>query len=124
MHTVTTNEKEASASAQKIEYATPRANITETKDGFVLTAEMPGVRKEKVEISVENDELVVIGRRSEIPQQGEVLYRETRPLDFRRALVLDSSIDATKINARMEQGVLRVHLPKTEAVKPRTIKID
>jgi HSP20 family protein len=124
MNTATKNEEKTNSTAQKIDYTTPRANILETKDNFILSAEMPGVKKDKVEISVENNELVIIGRRADTPPPGDAIYRESRLMDFRRVFALDPSIGTAKIKAKMEQGVLTVELPKSEQVKPRTIKIE
>ncbi|HEY2341431.1 MAG TPA: Hsp20/alpha crystallin family protein, partial [Chthoniobacteraceae bacterium] len=58
-----------------------------------------------------------------LDQKGQLLYRESRTWDYRRAFELDPSIDASKISAKMEQGVLRLHLPKAESVKPRKIAV-
>jgi HSP20 family protein len=104
-------------------YLTPLANILETTDGYLLEAEMPGVNREGLEITVENGELVIFGRRGELPVKGQPLYRESRPSHYRRVFELDPSIDTAKITAKMEHGVLRLHLPKTEAVKPRKIEV-
>jgi HSP20 family protein len=56
--------------------------------------------------------------------KAEVLYRESRPSDYRRVFELDPAIDSSKISAKMEQGVLTLTLPKTEKVKPRKIEIS
>src|SRR5437763_3963910 len=87
-------------------FVSPEVNIFETKDGFVLEAEMPGVNKEGLEITLEGNTLTLSGRRNyEIPQ-GEPLYRESKPAHFRRVFELDPALDTTKISARMEQGIL------------------
>lgn len=104
-------------------FVTPPANIRESKDGYVLQAEMPGVTKDGIEISVENNELTIVGRRAETNVQGDWLYRESRPNDFRRVFELDPSIDTGKITAKIEQGILTLHLPKAESVKPRKIAV-
>jgi HSP20 family protein len=104
-------------------YLTPLANILETQDGYVLEAEMPGVNKEGLEITVENGELVIIGRRATVPKSGQPLYRESRDLAYQRVFELDPSIDGSKIHAKIDQGVLRLTLPKAEHVKPRKISV-
>jgi len=104
-------------------YVSPRVNITETKDGYVLEAEMPGVNKGGLEISLEGNELTLTGRRTEEVQGLDLLYRESTNRDFRRVFVLDPTIDAGKIEAKMDNGVLRLHLPKAEKVKPRKIQV-
>ena len=104
-------------------WVVPRANIHENKDGYVLELEMPGVRKDGLEITVENNELTVVGHRADTELKGNVVYRESRPTDYRRVFDLDPSIDAGHIGAKMDQGVVTLTLPKTENVKPRKIAV-
>lgn len=108
----------------RVPYLTPLANIVENKEGYVLEAEMPGVSKDGLEVSVENGELTIFGRRAPFEAPGREVYRESRPLDYRRTFELDPSIDAAKINAKIDQGVLTLHLPKAESVKPRKIVVE
>ena len=124
MSTLTnTEEKPATQAAPRKASYTPRANIFETKDGYVLEAEMPGVNKEGLELTVENNELTIVGHRSDPALAADVVYRESRDLDYRRVFDLDPSIDASKISAKIEHGVLTLTLPKAESVKPRKIVI-
>ena len=109
--------------ARPASYAVPRATIREEKEKYLLDLEMPGVRKDGLEITVENNELTLIGRRSDAELKGEAVYRESRPLDYRRVFDLDPSIDAGKITAKMEQGIVTLTLPKAESVKPRKIVV-
>jgi len=109
--------------ATPVSTVTPLANILETPDGYVVEAEMPGVNREGLEVTVENGELVIVGHRSEPSTKGTALYRESRALDYRRAFELDASIDTGKISAKIDQGVLTLHLPKAESVKPRRIAV-
>ena len=108
---------------QRMSYVTPVANILETGDGYILEAEMPGVTKDGIEVTVENGELVIVGRRMDKELPGTALWRESRPLDYRRVFDLDPSIDTGKITAKMEQGILSLTLPKAEQVKPHRIKV-
>jgi HSP20 family protein len=105
-------------------YATPAANILETQDGYLLQAEMPGVNKGGLEVTVENNELVILGRRSDPVLNGEPVYRESHAVDYRRVFDLDPAIDTAKITAKMEQGILTLTLPKAERVKPRKVTVD
>ena len=125
MNTLTQTDQRPRAGngAQRVSFATPVANILETADGYVLEAEMPGVSKEGLEVTVENGELVIVGRRADKVLPGNALYRESRPLDYRRVFDLDPSIDTGKITAKIEQGVLTLGLPKAEQVKPRRIQV-
>jgi len=109
---------------QTEQFLTPSASLMETGDGYVLEIELPGVNKEGLEISVENNELTVLGRRS-LPQiEGTLIHHESRPENFRRTLELDPSIDANKISAKIEQGLATLTLPKAEHVKPRKIAVS
>jgi len=109
--------------AQEQNWSTPEVNIFETKDGYVLQADMPGVNKSGLEVSLEGNTLTIVGRKSE-PQSGaNPIYRESRNGDFRRGFELDPAIDTGRINAKVEQGLLTLHLPKAEKVKPRKIQV-
>ena len=105
------------------EYLTPEVNIFETKDEYVLEAEMPGVNRDGLEITLENNVLTIEGHRPGAPVKGEVVYRESRPADFRRSFELDPVVETEKISARMDEGVLVLRLPKTVQAKPRRIAV-
>ena len=106
------------------QFMTPIASVIEGGDVYMLNVEMPGVNKEGLEISVENNELTIIGRRSLAQIEGTLIHRESRPENFRRVFELDPSIDMSKISARIDQGVLALTLPKAEQVKPRKITVS
>jgi HSP20 family protein len=111
------------ASANERGYFVPQVNIVETKDSFVLEAEMPGVSKEGLEVVLEGNELTIVGRRQTGVRGAEPVYRESSSRDFRREFVLDPSIDNSRLSATIDQGLLTVTLPKTEKVKPRKIQV-
>ena len=127
MNTLTeTENRPASAGSngwRTTSYLTPLANIRETKDGYLLEVEMPGVSKDGLELTFENNELTILGKRKPNPVKGDMVYGESRWLDYRRVFELDPSIDAARINAKVEQGILTLTLPKTESVKPRKIEV-
>jgi HSP20 family protein len=100
------------------------AGVIEISDGYTLEIEMPGVKKDGLEISVENNELTIIGRRSLPTAEGTLIHRESRPENFRRMFELDPSIDANKISAKIDQGLVTLTLPKAEHVKPRKITVS
>jgi len=104
-------------------YVTPNVDITESKDGYLLEAEMPGVNKEGLELLMEGNELTIVGHRRTDAVDGQLLYRESTPTDYRRIFVLDPTIDTGNISAQIEQGILKLTLPKAERVKPRRIKV-
>jgi HSP20 family protein len=106
------------------QFVTPMASVIEDGDSYVLKVEMPGVNKEGLEISVENNELSIVGRRTVPAIEGTMIHRESRAENFRRGFELDPSIDTAKIGARIEQGILTLTLPKAEKVKPRKITVN
>ncbi len=109
---------------QSEQFITPSASVVETGDGYTLELEMPGVNKDGLEISVENNELTIVGRRSRPGLEGKLIHRESRPENYRRTFELDPSIDADKIGAKIDQGVITLTLPKAEHVKPRKIAVS
>jgi HSP20 family protein len=125
MSTTAENGQRTSTSEQsQTEYVAPEVNIFETKDGYVVEAEMPGVNKEGLEITVEGNELTIVGRRNAEQVNGQTLFRERRLTDYRRSFELDPAIDTAKISAKIDQGIVTVTLPKSEKVKPRKITVD
>lgn len=106
------------------QFVAPAASVIEDGDGYLLQVEMPGVNKEGLEISTESNELTITGRRSLPTIEGRLLHHESRRENFRRTFEIDPSIDVNKINARIEEGLLTVALPKAEHVKPRRITVS
>jgi HSP20 family protein len=106
------------------QYLAPSASVLETADGYMLQVEMPGVNKEGLEVSMENNELTLTGRRSLPTVEGDLIHRESRRENFRRTFELDPSIDGNRITAKIDQGVVTLTLPKAEHVKPRKIAVS
>ena len=123
MNTLTRETRESDR-GQAEQCITPPASVTEIADGYMLEIEMPGVKKDGLDISVENNELAIIGRRSLPAVEGMLLHRESRPENFRRTFELDPSIDVDKISAKIDQGLVTLTLPKAEHVKPRKITVS
>lgn len=105
------------------QFLRPRANIVSNENGYVLSLDLPGVKRSDLEISFENGELTIVGRRPANASQATVLHRESRTGDYRRVFELDATIDATAIGAKLEDGVLTLTLPKAERAKSRKIEI-
>ena len=91
---------------------------------FLLTMEMPGVDKKDVRVEIENDQIIVTGEKTEKTETEGLLRREIRSEKFRRSFVLDSAIDRDTIKARLENGMLKVTLPKKAESVGRKIDID
>lgn len=101
----------------------PPANISASQNEYLIELEMPGVNKDGLDILVEGNELTVTGRRQREIPQGELRYYESSPADFQRTFELSTDIDTAKISAQMQQGILRLRLPRHENFKPRKINI-
>jgi HSP20 family molecular chaperone IbpA len=106
-----------------VRYLRPAASIVENADGFIIEADLPGVTREGLELTVDQDSLTIVGKRNQAPLGGRNLHRESTACDYRRAFELGREIDRQRVEARLEQGVLRVFLPKVEAIKPRRVEI-
>ena len=119
-----TRETRGGDRAQTEQFIAPPASVTESADGYMLEIEMPGVKKDGLDISVENNELNVIGRRSLPAVEGALIHHESRPENFRRKFEIDPSIDAEKISAKIDQGLVTLTLPTAEHVKPRKITVS
>jgi HSP20 family protein len=85
---------------------------------------MPGVSKEGLEITLEGSEITIMGHRHNEAAMGTPLFRERTLVDYRRVFELDPAIDTAKIDAKMNQGVLTLALPKSEKVQPRKIAVN
>src|SRR4051794_25347218 len=104
----------------------PAMDLVETKDDFVLRADLPGVKQEDVKLEIEDAVLTISGeRKAETEAGGEGFYRLERAFGtFSRSLTLPKGIDADAVRARVADGVLEVHIPKPEAAKPKRIEIS
>jgi len=114
-----------SDSAEKIQQrptTAPLVDIYENAEELLVVADLPGVGKEQLSIHLEKGQLTIEGRRTE-KVEGNILAAEYRPLDFRRTFVVPQGIDINAIAADLSHGILRVHLPKSAALKPRQIEI-
>lgn len=123
MNKIAKPEKARDVAKPEPQYIAPLVDVSETKDEFVLEADMPGVNKSGIEVLLEGNELTIVGRRPEVATPASYVHRESSGHHYRRAFVLDPGIDASKVQAEINQGVLRVHLPKAEQVKPRRVAV-
>lgn len=101
----------------------PAVSVFEEAGHWLIQADMPGVTKDNTRINTEDNLLTITGQRSRQESTGRKLYRESRDFNYRRTFELPSTVDVSRISARMENGVLSLTLPKVEKVLPRTIKI-
>ena len=103
-------------------YITPPVDIYETTNGLVVTADLPGVAKEGLDIRVENNLLTIRGKAAHAAP-GDPIYREYGLVNFFRQFELNERVDQNKISAELKHGVLTLSLPKAEQAKPRKIEV-
>ena len=102
----------------------PSHQLTESDDAFALTVQLPGVARDGLDVTVEEDVLRVVGRRAWTPPAGwSALHRETSDAPFALAVALGHAVAADRIAAELREGVLRLSLPKAEAVRSRRIAV-
>lgn len=104
-------------------FFTPRVDIVETDSELMLYAEVPGVRPEDVDLRYEKGELILHGRVKPCGSRRSMLLQEYEEGDFYRAFNISESIDASRISAECKNGLLTVHLPKVESIRPRQITV-
>ena len=99
----------------------PRFDVYETEAGFVLVADMPGVRPEGLEVVAEREVLTIRGRVTRAEPAPE--HQEYELVDYFQTLALTEDLDANGVSASLKDGVLRVTIPKSPTVKPKKIQI-
>jgi HSP20 family molecular chaperone IbpA len=102
----------------------PRVDVIETEDALEILADMPGVTKESVEVTLEQRVLSIRGRADlALPEELAPLYLEYRPGDYERAFTLSEAVDPAGIEARVKDGVLQLRLPKAGPAKRQRIEV-
>jgi len=102
---------------------TPRFDIVEVGDELTLYGDLPGVAPENLEVRFENDHLIVHGRVEPRHEDRQHLYSEYGIGDFYREFRINEAVDVAKIEAELKDGVLTLHLPKVESIKPKRIEV-
>ncbi len=113
-------------SSDNVHGFTPAVDVYQDKDNVMVETPLAGVDPEKVEISIENDILKIEGsseHKSEIDEK-DYYRKEVRSGSFYRAIVLPTQVKGDEAKATFENGLLKIKIPKSEAVKPKTIKVD
>ncbi|MEW6271895.1 MAG: Hsp20/alpha crystallin family protein [Thermodesulfobacteriota bacterium] len=103
----------------------PYVDVYETDDAFHVTADVPGVAESDLDVTVEKDRLTIVGR-TEPPQREGMRLRvaEFGGRELQRGFSLPDGIDRERIDAKLENGVLRLTLPKSAAIRPRRIAVQ
>jgi HSP20 family molecular chaperone IbpA len=116
-------EQGAVESTRNLRQVTPLVDIYENDDEILLHAEMPGVTKDDISVNIDNGSLSLSGVRS-VAIDGAAEWEEFGDVEYQRAFSVPQTIDVNKVSAELKDGVLALHLPKSEAAKPKTIEIQ
>ena len=109
---------------RKHEYVRPYYEITDLEHAYEVSVHLPGVDKDRSTVTLEKDTLIVEAERSPHWKEGwKPIHREIPKADYRLRLQLNIIVDESKISAKSQDGILKIHLPVAEEAKPRTIKI-
>lgn len=105
---------------------TPAVDVVENKDNLVVTADLPGINKDDIDISITNSVLTIKGEKQDEEETDDkkVYRRESWSGSFQRTVTLPNTVDPDKVKAEMKNGVLNITLPKKEEAKPKKIDVD
>lgn len=102
----------------------PNVDVFEDKDGITLIADLPGVTAEQLNVQVDKETLLIEARAEvAMPAGLQALHAEVRSKAYRRSFALSGELDPDRIEARLKDGVLRLHIPKRSEVRPRKIEV-
>ena len=115
---------EAAAPAVPQAAMLPAVDILESEVGITLLADMPGVSRERLGVKVDGEQLLIEGEAEvKVPDGLELVHGEIRNPYFRRTFTLSRELDPARIEANLKDGVLRLHIPKSEEARPRRIEV-
>lgn len=110
---------------QRVPTAVPRVDIIEDQTGITLWADLPGVSRDSLEIKVEGDTLTIEGNVSIPVSEGmEPIYAEVRAPRYARSFTLSRDLDTAAIQAKLNQGVLELRIPKHQQAQPKRITVQ
>ncbi len=109
----------------KVARFTPSLNVSETEGAYEISAELPGLKPEEVNVELKDGNLWISGKKEEEHEEkGKTFHRiERRYGEFRRMVELPSAVEEEQIHAKFENGLLSVNVPKSEKVKPKRIPV-
>ena len=119
---LTKREQGAVESTRNLRQVTPLVDIYENDDEILLHAEMPGVKKDDIMVNIDNGNLTLSGVRT-LTMEGAAEWEEFDNVEYQRAFSVPQTIEVSKVKAELKDGILALHLPKSEAAKPRQIEI-
>jgi len=121
-HEIVARNEQPGEMVNSLPTAAPAVDIFENETEILLHADLPGVRKDDITINIDNGRLTLSGMRY-ISTTGAVAWKELADVEFRRTFAVPQSIDINSVHAELKDGVLHLHLPKSESAKPRQIEI-
>src|ERR1700704_3204674 len=102
----------------------PQADIAETEDAYILAIDVPGVRKDQIDVQMRDRDVIISGEITRPEREGARWHRRARPVGrFEYRATLPGDINPDKVNAELSDGVLTLTIPKAETAKPRRIEI-
>jgi len=107
---------------RELRSAVPSVDIYENDDEILVHADMPGVKKDEVSVNIDNGTLSLSGIRR-LDNTGASTWKEFSDVEYVRSFAVPQSIDVERVEAKLKDGVLELHLPKSETAKPRMIEI-
>lgn len=123
-----TNKPQAQTGAkaqQSQAFLLPAVDVMEDANGITLYSDMPGVSKDKIELHIEADTLTIEGEVDlNIPPSLDVSHIEVTLPRYRRAFTLSKELDVDQVNAKFDQGVLTLRIPKAQHAQPRQIQVQ
>ncbi|MGD9686711.1 MAG: Hsp20/alpha crystallin family protein [Desulfobacter sp.] len=119
---ISKTENKAIEKTRELRTATPSVDIYENENEILLFADMPGVHKDDITVNIENGKLSISGVRR-LDHQGVSNWEEFLDVEYVRSFSIPQTINVEDVEATLKDGVLTLHLPKSEAAKPRLIEI-
>ncbi|WP_020585609.1 Hsp20/alpha crystallin family protein [Desulfobacter curvatus] len=120
---ITKTENKAVEKTRELRTATPSVDIYENENEILLFADMPGVHKDDITVNIENGKLSISGIRR-LDHRGVSNWEEFVDVEYVRSFSIPQTINVEDVEAKLKDGVLTLHLPKSEAAKPRLIEIN
>lgn len=121
-HGIVTRNEQPGEMVNPLPVMVPAVDVYENEKEILLHADLPGVRKDDITINIDNGKMILSGMRY-IPTTGAAAWRELADVEFRRTFAVPQSIDISNVQAELKDGVLHLHLPKSESARPRQIEI-
>jgi HSP20 family molecular chaperone IbpA len=121
-HEIVTRNEQPGEMVNPLPVMVPAVDVYENEKEILLHTDLPGVRKDDITINIDNGKMILSGMRY-IPTTGAAAWRELADVEFRRTFAVPQSIDISNVQAELKDGVLHLHLPKSESARPRQIEI-